>query len=339
MNLKVPLLRGVYAKGFERPSLLQQKALLPIFEGRDVIAQSDYGAGKTTLLAIGILQRIKVDLVACQAIVVSDMRDIALQTQKLILALADYQPPDQRIRCHCCIGGTRVADDVEKLKEGVHIVVGTPGRIFDLMMRKALDWSHVHLLCLDDFDEMLSSDFRDQLYAIYTYLPIDSLQIVCTSFVLPHQGRELTERLMRNPVHVLIKRSETSLFERVRHFYIDVPPREDWKFDTLCDLYDTLNITQALVFCNTNRKVASVTEKYRARHFTVSSISSDTSVQERSLTLEEFRTGSCRTLIVPNSCVRLLGVLEVLLDLFYLFIVFVKIVYLLNLFLIFRFTL
>jgi len=305
MNLKEPLLRGVYAMGFEKPSAIQQRAILPIIEGRDVIAQAQSGTGKTATFAIGILQRIEADLVACQALILAPTRELAQQIQKVVLALGDYF----NVRCHSCIGGTRVSDDVARLKDGVHIVVGTPGRVMDMLMRKVLDSSYVKLFVLDEADEMLSRGFKDQIYDIFTALPTNSLQVVLCSATMPPDALEITERFMNNPVQILVKRKELTL-EGIRQFYIDVE-KENWKLDTLCDLYDTLNITQAVIFCNTRRKVDYLTEQMRSRQFTVSSTHGDISQQERNVILEEFRTGSSRILITTDLLARGIDVQQV----------------------------
>jgi len=305
MNLKEPLLRGVYAMGFEKPSAIQQRAILPIIEGRDVIAQAQSGTGKTATFAIGILQRIEADLVACQALILAPTRELAQQIQKVVLALGDYF----NVRCHSCIGGTRVSDDVARLKDGVHIVVGTPGRVMDMLMRKVLDSSYVKLFVLDEADEMLSRGFKDQIYDIFTALPTNALQVVLCSATMPPDALEITERFMNNPIQILVKRKELTL-EGIRQFYIDVE-KESWKLDTLCDLYDTLNITQAVIFCNTRRKVDYLTEQMRTRQFTVSSTHGDISQQERNVILEEFRTGSSRILITTDLLARGIDVQQV----------------------------
>jgi len=305
MNLKEPLLRGVYAMGFEKPSAIQQRAILPIIEGRDVIAQAQSGTGKTATFAIGILQRIEAELVACQALILAPTRELAQQIQKVVLALGDYF----NVRCHSCIGGTRVSDDVARLKDGVHIVVGTPGRVMDMLMRKVLDSSYVKLFVLDEADEMLSRGFKDQIYDIFTALPTNALQVVLCSATMPPDALEITERFMNNPIQILVKRKELTL-EGIRQFYIDVE-KESWKLDTLCDLYDTLNITQAVIFCNTRRKVDYLTEQMRTRQFTVSSTHGDISQQERNVILEEFRTGSSRILITTDLLARGIDVQQV----------------------------
>jgi len=230
---------------------------------------------------------------------------LAQQIQKVVLALGDYF----NVRCHSCIGGTRVSDDVARLKDGVHIVVGTPGRVMDMLMRKVLDSSYVKLFVLDEADEMLSRGFKDQIYDIFTALPTNALQVVLCSATMPPDALEITERFMNNPIQILVKRKELTL-EGIRQFYIDVE-KESWKLDTLCDLYDTLNITQAVIFCNTRRKVDYLTEQMRTRQFTVSSTHGDISQQERNVILEEFRTGSSRILITTDLLARGIDVQQV----------------------------
>mmetsp|Transcript_25046 Transcript_25046/g.70103 ORF Transcript_25046/g.70103 Transcript_25046/m.70103 type:complete len:409 (+) Transcript_25046:105-1331(+) len=305
MNLKEALLRGVYAMGFEKPSAIQQRAILPIIEKRDTIAQAQSGTGKTATFAIGILQRIDGDLLQCQALVLAPTRELAQQIQKVVLALGDYF----NVRCHSCIGGTRVADDVARLKDGVHIVVGTPGRVMDMLMRNVLNPDHVMLFVLDEADEMLSRGFKDQIYEIFTALPSKSVQVVLCSATMPPEALELTEKFMENPVRILVKKKELTL-DGIRQFFIDVE-KESWKLDTLCDLYDTLNITQAVIFCNTRRKVDWLTDKMRSRQFTVSSTHGDISQQERNVILDEFRTGSSRILITTDLLARGIDVQQV----------------------------
>ncbi len=134
MKLKEKLLRGIYAYGFERPSAIQQRAILPCIMGHDVIAQAQSGTGKTATFAISLLQQVDIELNECQALVLAPTRELAQQIQKVVLALGDYMDA----QCHACIGGTNVREDLRKLSQGVHVVVGTPGRVFDMINRRAL---------------------------------------------------------------------------------------------------------------------------------------------------------------------------------------------------------
>ena len=137
MNLKEDLLRGIYAYGFEKPSTIQQRAIVPLAQGYDIIGQSQSGTGKTGTFSIGTLQRIDPNKKYCQALLLSPTRELASQTHKVISSISDYL----NINCFNCIGGTKVSDDISILKKGVHIVVGTPGRVFDMINRKVLNVS------------------------------------------------------------------------------------------------------------------------------------------------------------------------------------------------------
>jgi len=305
MDLHEGLLRGIYSYGFEKPSAIQQRAIIPLVKGHDIIAQAQSGTGKTATFTIGILQQIELnDPPVCQALILAPTRELAQQIQKVVLALGDYL----NVKCHACIGGTRVKDDITKLQSGVHVIVGTPGRVFDMLHRKHLNADAIKIFILDEADEMLSRGFKDQIYDIFQTLP-SKVQVGLFSATMPPEALDITERFMNKPVRILVKRDELTL-EGIKQFYISVE-KEDWKLDTLCDLYETLNITQAVIFCNTRRKVDWLTDKMRGREFTVSSTHGDVEQKERDIILNEFRTGSSRVLITTDLLARGIDVQQV----------------------------
>lgn len=304
MNLREALLRGIYAYGFEKPSAIQQRAIIPCIQGRDVIAQAQSGTGKTATFSVAILEKIDLRVTKCQALVLAPTRELAQQIQKVVLALGDYM----NAQCHACIGGTVVREDMRKLEQGVHIVVGTPGRVYDMINRRALDPSQIRMFVLDEADEMLSRGFKDQIYDVFRFMPSD-IQVILLSATMPADVLEVTHRFMRDPVRILVKKEELTL-EGIRQFYVQVE-REDWKLDTLCDLYETLTITQAVIFCNTRRKVDWLTEKMHSRDFTVSAMHGDMDQKERDVIMREFRTGSSRVLITTDLLARGIDVQQV----------------------------
>lgn len=304
MGLNGDLLRGIYSYGFEKPSAIQQRAIRQIVKGRDLIAQSQSGTGKTATFSIGVLQSVDVKTRETQALVLSPTRELATQIQKVILALGDYM----NVQCHACIGGTNVGEDIRKLDYGQHIVTGTPGRVYDMIRRRNLRTRSIKLLVLDEADEMLTKGFKEQLYDIYRYLP-PGAQVVLLSATLPHEVLEMTSKFMTDPVRVLVKRDELTL-EGIKQFFVAVE-REEWKFDTLCDLYDTLTITQAVIFCNTRRKVDWLADKMREANFTVSSMHSDMEQKQRDEIMKQFRAGDSRVLISTDVWARGLDVPQV----------------------------
>ncbi|KAJ3225379.1 Eukaryotic initiation factor 4A-III [Clydaea vesicula] len=304
MNLKEDLLRGIYAYNFEKPSAIQQRAILPVVGGRDVIAQAQAGTGKTATFAISILQSISTKSRDCQALILSPTRELAQQIQSVVLALGDYM----NVQCHACIGGTNVGEDIRKLDYGQHVVSGTPGRVFDMIKRRNLVTKNIKILVLDEADEMLSKGFKDQIYDVYRYLSPNT-QVVLFSATLPHDVLEMTQKFMTDPIRILVKRDELTL-DGIKQFFVAVE-REEWKFDTLCDLYDTLTITQAVIFCNTKRKVDFLTEKMRAANFTVSSMHGDMPQKERETIMTEFRQGASRVIITTDVWARGIDVQQV----------------------------
>jgi len=304
MELKEELLRGIYAYGFEKPSAIQQRAIVPCIKGFDVIAQAQSGTGKTATFAVSILQKIDTSLRECQALILAPTRELAQQIQKVVMALGDYMGA----QCHACIGGTSVREDMRKLDIGQHIVVGTPGRVFDMISRKVLRTADIKQFVLDEADEMLSRGFKDQIYDVFRHLNSE-IQVNLFSATVPVEVLEVTTRFMRDPVRILVKKEELTL-EGIRQFYVSVE-REEWKLDTLCDLYETLTITQAVIFCNTRRKVDWLTEKMHQRDFTVSAMHGDMDQKERDVIMREFRSGSSRVLITTDLLARGIDVQQV----------------------------
>jgi len=304
MNLKEDLLRGIYAYGFEKPSTIQQRGIVPIVRGHDTIAQAQSGTGKTATFTIGVLQRVDLNIKQCQALILAPTRELANQSHKVVCSIGDYL----NVVCHACIGGTKVADDIDMLRRGVHIVVGTPGRVFDMIERRALDVRAVKVFVLDEADEMLSRGFTDQIYDVFRKLP-ENVQVGLFSATMPEEVLEMTGKFMNDPMRILVKRDELTL-EGIKQFYVAVE-REEWKLDTLCDLYETLTITQAIIYCNARRKVDWLTEQLHSRDFTVSALHGDMDQKERELIMKEFRSGSSRVLITTDLLARGIDVQQV----------------------------
>ncbi|KAJ5451662.1 hypothetical protein N7491_000844 [Penicillium cf. griseofulvum] len=282
MHLKESLLRGVYAYGYESPSAVQSRAIVQICKGRDTIAQAQSGTGKTATFAISTLQIIDTVVRETQALVLSPTRELATQIQSVVMALGDYM----NVQCHACIGGTNVGEDIRKLDYGQHVVSGTPGRVADMIRRRNL---RTHLRCLP--------------------LPAPATQVVVVSATLPYDVLDMTTKFMTDPVRVLVKRDELTL-EGIKQYFIAVE-KEEWKFDTLCDLYDTLTITQAVIFCNTRRKVDWLADKMREANFTVSSMHGEMPQKERDSIMQDFRQGNSRVLISTDVWARGIDVQQV----------------------------
>jgi len=304
-NLDEKLLRGIYSYGFEKPSAIQQRGIQPILDGRDTIGQAQSGTGKTATFVIGCLQRIDFGRRVCQALILAPTRELANQIQKVALALGDYH----HVKCHACIGGSAVRGDIDKLREGQHLVVGTPGRVFDMIGKRRLAVDDLITFVLDEADEMLSCGFKDQIYNIFKTLPPE-VQVCLFSATMAPGILDLTTKFMRpDAVRILVKKDELTL-EGIRQFYVGIE-KEEWKLETLCDLYETLTITQAIIYCNTRRKVDFLAEQLTMRDFTISTMHADLDQNDRDLVMTEFRSGSSRVLISTDLLARGIDVQQV----------------------------
>jgi len=304
LDLQEGLLRGIYSYGFEKPSAIQQRGIKPVLDGRDTIGQAQSGTGKTATFVVGALQRIDYDKRDCQALLLAPTRELAQQIQKVALALGDYL----HVRCHACIGGTSVREDIDKLREGQQMVVGTPGRVYDMLSKRHLRVDELQMFVLDEADEMLSRGFKDQIYDIFKTLP-PNVQVCLFSATMPPEILDLTTKFMRNTVRILVKKDELTL-EGIRQFYVAIE-KEEWKLDTLCDLYETLTITQAIIYCNTRRKVDYLADQMGKRDFTISTMHAELDQKERDLVMREFRSGSSRVLISTDLLARGIDVQQV----------------------------
>lgn len=298
MPLHAHVLRGVYSYGFETPSAIQQRSIVPIIKGKDVIAQAQSGTGKTGAFTIGLLQRIdwRHDGVV-QAVVVSPTRELAQQTHDVMKELGSFASERP---CSLFTGGTRVVEDAAKLQAGTAVAVGTPGRLADLIRRGTLQTSHLRTIVLDEADEMLSQGFADQVYDIFRYLP-KSIQICLFSATMPQDVLDLASKFMRAPTRILLPPEQQTL-EGIRQFFVSLP--EESKLAALMDLYETVSIAQSVIFANTKRKVEWIAGELNRHNHTVSAMHADMSRAERDAVMSAFRSGSSRVLVTTDLVAR-----------------------------------
>ncbi|XVF48978.1 hypothetical protein PTKIN_Ptkin03bG0231500 [Pterospermum kingtungense] len=291
MGLQENLLRGIRAYGFEKPSAIQKRGIVPFCKGLDVIQQAQSGTGKTATFCSGILQRLDYSLVECQALVLTPTMEVARQIEKVMRALGDYLC----VKVHACVN--RVHEYPRILASGVHVVVGPPGRVFEMLRRQSLRVDYINMLVLDNADEMLLRGFEDQIYDIFQRLP-EKVQVGVFCATMPPEVLEITRKFMNEPVTILAKRNDLTL-EGIKqfHFYVD---KEEWKLERLCDLYDTLDINQSVIFVNTRHKVDWLTDKMRSKGHIVSATHGDMNQRERYIIMCCFRSGSYRVLITTD---------------------------------------
>jgi translation initiation factor 4A len=318
MNLHTDILRGIYSFGFETPSVIQQQAILPISQGHDVIAQAQSGTGKTGSFVVGMLQRMvssppsqgKIAKLP-RALIMAPTREIALQTGKVTEGIAKYLQLRQRV----CVGGTSVREDIQAFERGIDIVIGTPGRIIDLLRRGTLCTESLGVFILDEADEMLKQTharggcgFQEDIRTIFEFLPT-TVQVVVVSATLPPEILEVTTKFMRDPIRILVNAEELTL-EGITQFYVDCD-QEEYKYPVLKELYEKLSVNQSIIFCNSKKRVDRLRQDMERDMFTVSSMHGDMSYRERKEIMEEFRAGSARVLITTDLLARGIDVQQV----------------------------
>jgi translation initiation factor 4A len=305
LNLNSDILRGVYANGFENPSPIQKKTIIPLIKRKDIIAQAQSGTGKTGAFVIGSLQRLNKKLKKVQIIILSPTRELSRQTYNVVKTISHFM----NITVQLLIGGTSTDTDKELLsKDCPHMVIGCPGRIYDMIRRRHLLTEHVKLLVLDEADEMLSAGFKDQIYKIFQFMNND-VQLGLFSATMPDELSMLTSKFMRTPVKVLEKRELLTL-QGIAQFYIALD-NDEHKYATLKDLFTTLTISQAIIYCNSIKRVDDLFDAMVQDKFPVIKTHSGMEESERKKAYEDFKSGEARVLLSTDLFSRGIDVQQV----------------------------
>ena len=304
--LNEDIMRGVYSYGFDTPSLIQRKALLTIFDRRDIIAQAQSGTGKTGVFTIGVLQNINPELNKTQGLIMAPTRELAKQIYEVITSIGSI---NKSIKYHLLIGGTSTDDDAFELKNNTpHIIVGCPGRVYDMMRRNNIVAKDISILVLDEADEMLSSGFKEQVYNIFQYLN-NNVQVGLFSATLPPELQLLTDKFMRNPVRILVK-SEMLTLEGIKQYYVALND-DSQKYATLKDIFNIISMSQCIIYCNSIKRVMDLTEAMQNDGFPVCCIHSNMEKTKRDEAYSEFKAGKHRVLISSDVTSRGIDVQQV----------------------------
>ena len=305
-NIKKELLRGIYSIGFETPSPIQQKGIIPLINNKDIIAQAQSGTGKTGCFSIGTLQLIDVSENTTQAIIISPTRELSIQTKKVIDTLSIMM---NKINTHLLIGGKSIDEDINILNSKTpHIIIGCPGRIHDMLRRKKITPSKCKIIIIDEADEMLSHGFKEQIYDIFQYLP-RNIQVALFSATLPNELSNLTDKFMRDPVKILVKTEQLTL-EGITQYYVALNGDNE-KYDALKDIYSTISVSQCIIYCNSITRVQTLYDNMIADNFAVGQIHSNMEKKERTDNYNDFIAGKTRVLLSTNVTARGIDVQQV----------------------------
>jgi translation initiation factor 4A len=305
MNLPDELIRGIYTYGFEQPSKIQQLAIVPMSSHTDILAQAQSGTGKTGAFTIGSLSVIDPSLKAPQVLVICPTRELSQQTEKVARAIGQYM----HLRVLSATGGNQLRNDIHSLKTGAQFIVGTPGRIYDLIIRGDLVLTHMKYVILDEADQMLENLFAEQIDQIFTTSFPESVHLALFSATMPRDVLEIAEKYLKNPVRILLPQDEVTL-EGIKQYYFMLE-REDLKLQALLDLYQYITINQSLIYVNKRQKAEWLAKQLNAQGFTLEFIHGEMDVAERKKRMDDFRSGHARVLISTDLLARGIDVQQV----------------------------
>jgi len=298
MFLDMLLLKGIYGYGWEEPTAIQQRVIMPMKDGRDIVAQAQSGKGKTGAFAISALSIVDVKKQKTQVLILSPTRELSEQIHNVMTHLGKDMAG---LMVTLTVGGTAVRDNIRQLRQGPQIVIGTPGRVLHMIENGELVLKDLQAIVLDEADIMLERGFRDSMYDTFQYCP-ETVQVCLFSATYTPDILELTNRFCRNPFRILVKKEEVTL-DGIKQFYVDCE-LDQYKFETLCDLYECLSISQLIIFVNSKQRAEWLFGAMTAADFTCSHIHGGMTAEERKLKMFEFRSGSSRVLISTDLLAR-----------------------------------
>ncbi len=305
-DLDENLLRGIYAYGFENPSQIQKTAIKPIIDKRDVIAQAPSGTGKTGAFSIGSLQNIDISSKTTQVLILAPTHELVKQITMFIESISTMI---NGLRIKSLIGGTSVSEDAQELRQNTpHIIVGSVGRVADMIRRRHIQTRNIKMFILDEADEMLSGGFLDNIRQMFFSFN-DNIQVAIFSATLPDEIIELTDKFMKNPVKITMEAEKLNL-EGIQQYFVAVNDDQE-KFETLKDLFSKLTINQSIIYVNSVNRVVDLHNAMQKENCNTCCIHSSMTSEERHEALSEFKAGRYRVLISSNVTARGIDVQQV----------------------------
>jgi translation initiation factor 4A len=298
MGLPDNLLRGIYSYGFEKPSRIQEKAIVPIRERKDILAQAQSGTGKTGAFTIGSMSVIDPAINKPQVFVLVPTQELAKQIYNVAKNIGSFIP----VNCYCATGGTPIKDDITAIENGVQFIVGTPGRMYYLMERNILRTRDIKVLILDEADQMLEDRFYKQVMCILDIGFPNTTKVALFSATMAKEVIEVANKLLQDPVRILIPAEEVTL-DGIVQYVVDVE-KDDWKYEILCDIYKQLNINQAIIYCNKRQSAEWLSDKLSNDGYPLLCIHGDMENAERRRRMQEFRDGKVRVLVSTDLLAR-----------------------------------
>lgn len=298
LGISEKTLKALEKKGFTSPSPIQEKVIPILLQGdRDVIGQAQTGTGKTAAFSIPLIEKLEENAPHLQALVLAPTRELALQVCTEIISLKGH---DNRLRVEAFYGGQSINEQINKLRRGVDIAVGTPGRILDLIERKFLKLRNVQYVVLDEADEMLNMGFLEDVENILEEVHGDK-QMLLFSATMPDRIKQIANRFMNNPEFISVKKEQLTT-EMVKQTYYAIPNKS--KFEALCRIIDTEEKFYGLVFCNTKAETDDVTRWLIERNYDADALHGDIAQQQREKILKRFKSRQIKVLVATDVAAR-----------------------------------
>lgn len=293
--LKRELLMGIYEKGFENPSPIQE-ATIPIATfGKDILARAKNGTGKTAAFTIPAIEKIDTSKDYIQALILVPTRELALQTSSVCKELGKYLD----IQVMVTTGGTQLKDDIVRLYKPVHILVATPGRVLDLAKKDVAKLDKCNMMIMDEADKLLSEEFQEIIDELITYLP-KQRQILLFSATFPVTVKDFRDKYLNKPYEINLMDELT--LKGVTQYYAFVEERQ--KVHCLNTLFSKLQINQSIIFCNSVNRVELLAKKITELGYSCYFIHAKMSQQQRNRVFHDFRNGACRNLVSSDLFTR-----------------------------------
>jgi len=293
--LKRELLMGIFEKGWEKPSPIQEASIPIALSGRDILARAKNGTGKTGAYTIPCLEQIDPTKDIIQGMIIVPTRELALQTSQIAIEVSKHLG----IKTMVTTGGTNLKDDIMRIYEKVHLVVATPGRILDLMEKQVANVSKCKMLVLDEADKLLSQDFKGMLDRVISHLP-PSRQILLYSATFPLTVETFMRKHLKDPYEINLMDELT--LKGITQYYAFVQERQ--KVHCLNTLFSKLQINQSIIFCNSTQRVELLAKKITELGYSCYYIHAKMAQAHRNRVFHDFRAGLCRNLVCSDLFTR-----------------------------------
>ena len=296
LGLSEGIVETLTAIGYEQPTPIQEQTIQLALSGRDVLGQAQTGTGKTAAFGLPTIEKINPENKAIQALVIAPTRELAVQGQEELFRFGK----SKGLKVRTVFGGSSIEKQIKALRSGAHIVVGTPGRMVDLLKRKALDLSHLETLILDEADEMLNMGFLEDIEFIIGKTPAER-QTLLFSATMPNDIKKIGVKFMKNPEHIKVAAKEMTA-DRIDQYFIKT--KEFEKFDVLTRLLDVERPELAIVFGRTKRRVDEITRGLKLRGYRAEGIHGDLDQNKRVRVLRDFKGGHLDILVATDVAAR-----------------------------------